>query len=52
MRRAFAVLFVLLVTLVPGVRAGDEIPDQVVVINTQQAIDVPYAFGEIGRAHV
>ena len=47
MRRAFAVLFVLLVTLVPGVRAGDEIPDQVVVINTQQAIDVPYAFGDV-----
>lgn len=47
MRRALAAFAVLLLTLTPGVYAADEIPDQVVVVNTQQAIDIPYAFGDV-----
>ncbi len=37
----------LLFALTPTVEAADGVPDQVVVINTQSAVDVPYAFGDI-----
>jgi pilus assembly protein CpaC len=45
MRRFFP-LFFLLLFLAPA-RAEDAIPDQVIVINTQAAVDVPYPFGDI-----
>lgn len=32
---------------VPATVAADAIPDQVVVVNSQQAVDIPYAFGDV-----
>lgn len=33
--------------VVPAAVAADTVPDQVVVVNTQQAVDIPYAFGDV-----
>lgn len=32
---------------VPPTVAADAIPDQVVIVNSQQAVDIPYAFGDV-----
>jgi pilus assembly protein CpaC len=50
-RALLAVVLTLLVLLGAGSPSFGEdggLPDQVVVINTQQAIDIPFAFGDIG----
>lgn len=42
-----ALFLTFLVLLVPAGHAAETLPDLVVVINTQQAVDVPYSFGDV-----
>jgi pilus assembly protein CpaC len=45
---AAAVLaLVALIAVGPQVDAAEEVADQVIVVNTQQAVDIPYAFGDV-----
>jgi pilus assembly protein CpaC len=42
-----ALLYTVTAPLAPTVVAVEQLADQVVVVNTQQAVDVPYSFGDI-----
>jgi pilus assembly protein CpaC len=47
--RTIAALFLLTLafSLAPAPHAAETVADQVVVVNTQQPIDIPYAFGDV-----